>query len=85
MLLAGDIGATKVSLGVFSPEAGPLAPLAEATFPSARYSSVEALISEFLAQINMPVERACLGMPGPVVERRAEGHQPPLGHRRENA
>ncbi|MFQ5855875.1 MAG: glucokinase [Anaerolineae bacterium] len=67
MLLAGDIGGTKTNLAVFSPEAGPTVPLAEGTFPSARYSSLEALVGEFLAQISLPVDRASLGVAGPVV------------------
>ena len=71
MLLAGDIGGTKTALAVFSPEAGPRAPLAEVTFPSGRYPSLEALAREFLAQVNLTVERASFGVPGPVVAGRA--------------
>jgi glucokinase len=71
MLLAGDIGGTKTNLAVFSPEAGPRAPLAEATFPSGRYPSLEALVREFLARVDLPVERASFGVAGPVVARQA--------------
>lgn len=67
MLLAGDIGATKTSLAVFSSEVGPRAPLVEATFPSANYPNLEALAREFLAQFSLPVERAVFGVAGPVV------------------
>jgi glucokinase len=55
MLLAGDIGGTKTALAIFSPDEGPHAPLAEEAFPSARYPSLEALASEFLAQTDLPV------------------------------
>jgi glucokinase len=72
MLLAGDIGGTKTNLAVFSPEAGPRAPLAEATFPSADYPSLEALTLEFLSQVDLPVERASFGVAGPVAAGRAE-------------
>ena len=65
--LAGDIGGTKTNLAIFSPEAGPLAPLAEATFPSGRYPSLEALVQEFLTQVNLKVTRASFGVAGPVV------------------
>jgi len=65
--LAGDIGGTKTNLAIFSPEAGPRAPLAEATFPSGRYPSLEALVQEFLSQVNLKVERATFGVAGPVV------------------
>ena len=71
MLLAGDIGGTKTNLAVFSPEDGPRAPLAEATFPSADYPSLEALVHEFLSQVSLPVERASFGVAGPVVASRA--------------
>jgi glucokinase len=74
MLLAGDIGGTKTNLAVFSPEDGPRAPLAEATFPSADYPSLEALVHEFLADNKiggLPVERASFGVAGPVGASRA--------------
>lgn len=71
MLLAGDIGGTKTNLAIFSPEAGPRAPLAEATFPSGRYSSLEVLVREFLSQADLQVERASFGVAGPVVAGRA--------------
>jgi glucokinase len=71
MLLAGDIGGTKTVLGTFSAKAGPRAPLAEATFPSARYASLEALVREFLGRVSQPVDRASFGVAGPVVSGRA--------------
>ena len=71
MLLAGDIGGTKTNLAVFSPEAGIRAPLVEATFPSADYPSLEALVREFLPRVEVEVERASFGVAGPVVAGRA--------------
>jgi glucokinase len=71
MLLAGDIGGTKTALGIFSPDAGPRAPLAEASFPSAHYSDLESLVREFLHQVNLPVDRASFGVAGPVTNGRA--------------
>jgi glucokinase len=71
MLLAGDIGGTKTSLAIFSPEAGPRAPLVEATFPSGRYPSLEALVSDFLAQVDLKPERATFGVAGPVLAGQA--------------
>jgi glucokinase len=71
MLLAGDIGGTKTNLAIFSLEAGPRAPLVEATFPSVRYPSLEALVSEFLAGVDWKPERASFGVAGPVVAGRA--------------
>ena len=71
MLLAGDVGGTKTSLAIISRERGPRSPLVQATFPSGRYLSLEALVEEFLGQVNDSVERACFGVAGPVVEGRA--------------
>jgi len=71
MLLAGDIGGTKTALGIFSPDAGPRAPLAEASFPSAQYTDLESLVREFLHQANLPVDRASFGVAGPVTNGRA--------------
>jgi glucokinase len=72
MLLAGDIGGTKTNLAVFSPDEGLRAPLVEATFPSADYDSLEALVSGFLSQTSVIVERASFGVAGPVLAGRAK-------------
>ncbi len=48
------------------------APLAEATFASAQYPSLEALVQDFLEQADLTVNRASLGVAGPVVGGRAE-------------
>ncbi len=72
MLLAGDIGGTKTVLAVFSAEAGPHAPLVEATFPSSRYGRLEAIVREFLSHNSLPVDRACFGVAGPVVAGTAQ-------------
>lgn len=71
MLLAGDIGGTKTALGIFSPDAGPRAPLAESNFPSAQYADLETLVREFLRQVNLSVDRASFGVAGPVTNGRA--------------
>jgi len=71
MLLAGDVGGTKTNLAIFSPEAGPRAPLAEATFPSGRYPSLETILQEFLDGVNFLVGKASFGVAGPVVNGRA--------------
>lgn len=71
MLLAGDIGGTKTHLAIVAPEIGPRAPIAEATFPSRGYASLEAVIGEFLATTNTTIESASFGVAGPVVEGRA--------------
>jgi glucokinase len=72
MLLAGDIGGTKTVLALFAPETGPHTPLHQTTFPSNRYGRLEAIVREFLDQIDQQIERACFGVAGPVVAGRAE-------------
>jgi glucokinase len=67
MLLAGDTGGTKTSLALFSVKAGPRTPLKEATYASARYPNLEAIVREFLREADTPVESASFGVAGPVV------------------
>ncbi len=72
ILLAGDIGGTKTDLAVFSSDGGLRSPVAEATFPSADYPSLEALVQEFLRKVRLTVEAASFGVAGPVVDGRAK-------------
>ena len=72
MLLAGDVGATKTNLAIFSPERGPRAPLSEASFPSTRYDNLAAVVREFLNQVEQQVECAAPGVAGAVVGGRAD-------------
>ena len=67
MLIAGDIGGTKTDLAIYSIEAGPHAPLAQAQFHSADYPSLQAIVSEFLAGVKAPVEHASFDVAGPVI------------------
>ena len=72
MLLAGDIGGTKTDLAIFSVEGGPHAPLAQTQVHSADYPSLQALVTEFLKKVKMPVERACFDVAGPVIDGRVK-------------
>ena len=67
MLIAADIGGTKTDLAIYSSETGPRAPLAQTEVPSARYSSLQALVAEYLAEVNLPVEVASFAVAGPVI------------------
>ncbi len=71
MLLAGDIGGTKTNLAVYATESGLSAPLAESTFPSGRYASLEKLIEDFRNYTHLPFESAVFGVAGPVVNGKA--------------
>src|SRR5271165_5588582 len=72
MLVAGDIGGTKTDLAIFSNEAGPHAPLAQAKVHSADYPSLQAIVKEFLAKAQKPVDRACFAVAGPVIGGRVK-------------
>src|SRR5499433_3889674 len=72
MLIAGDIGGTKTDLAIYSIESGPHVPLAEAQFHSADYPSLQAMVSEFLAQAKVPVAYASFDVAGPVIDGRVK-------------
>jgi len=72
MLLAADIGGTKTDLAVFSHEAGPHSPLVQGEVHSADYPSLQVLAAEFLSKVDIPVERACFDVAGPVIDGHAK-------------
>jgi glucokinase len=71
LLLAADIGGTKTDVAVFSAQLGPRAPIAERRFSSAEYPSLEAIATEFISKLDLPISNACFAVAGPVVEERA--------------
>ncbi|HKZ85239.1 MAG TPA: glucokinase [Anaerolineae bacterium] len=79
LLLAGDIGGTKTTLALFTPEAGPRHPLAQATFPSGEHGSLENIVAQFLTGKNVRVTEASFGVAGPVVQGRAQVTNLPWG------
>ncbi|TAK08428.1 MAG: glucokinase [Candidatus Manganitrophaceae bacterium] len=72
MILAGDIGGTKTFLARFVCEGEAMRPVAEAAFPSRHYPDIEAVLQEFLREREAPVQRACFGVAGPVLDGRCE-------------
>jgi glucokinase len=68
MLIAGDIGGTKTDLAIYSKESGPHAPLAEVEIHSSDYPSLQAMVSEFLANTKMSVDVASFDVAGPVID-----------------
>src|SRR6266478_4643694 len=72
MLIAGDIGGTKTDLAVFTHEAGPYSPIVQEEVHSAAYPSLQALVTEFLKKVRIPVERACFDVAGPVIDGRVK-------------
>lgn len=73
MYLIGDIGGTKTDLAIYSID-GDLQPKYEATFKSIDYPSLETVVLQFLAEIDdtVPIEKAVLGVAGPVVNGQSQ-------------
>jgi glucokinase len=68
MILAGDVGGTKATIGLFEVEGDQLAQRQTRTFPSARYPGLDTLVQEFLGGVQKPsIRAACFGVPGAVV------------------
>jgi glucokinase len=72
MLLTGDIGGTKTSLALYRIETDPQNPIVQETFPSAEYPSLEVLVRKFLQRTGYKPAFGTFGLPGPVVEGRAQ-------------
>ena len=68
MILAGDVGGTKVHLAVYDFVEGKLKHLRDERFPAKEYSGLEEIVKEFLAADK--VTAACFGVPGPVRDGR---------------
>jgi len=71
MLLAGDIGGTKLHFGLFSKQRGGRCPLAEAVYPSADFNSLEDAVTRFLRETGRRATKAVLAVAGPVLEGKA--------------
>ncbi len=70
MILAGDIGGTKTNLAVFARQADRLVLVRQRSVPSQHSSSLEAILTEFLAGHAETLRGACFGIAGPVVDGR---------------
>jgi len=74
MIIAGDIGGTKTNVALFDGEGGGIGRIAvQQSFPSGKYGSLEAILSEFVSTHRPEViTHACFGVAGPVVAGRVE-------------
>jgi glucokinase len=71
VILAGDLGGTKVALGLFEKTRGDLRLLREGTYASHEYSRFEDALVRFLREPPSPaVTAACLAVAGPVEDGR---------------
>jgi glucokinase len=73
MILAGDVGGTKVHLALYSFAGGRLAGVREHKFPAHEFASLDDVVKAFLAQDGdkkSEIAAACFGCPGPVRDGR---------------
>ncbi len=76
MILAGDVGGTKVHLALYNFEDGKLHSVRDEKFPAHEFASLDAVVQQFLARrlqaqgARSPA--ACFGLPGPVRGRRVK-------------
>jgi glucokinase len=69
MILAGDVGATKTTLGLFQSDGANLTPVSVRKFLNHNYGSFDAVLDEFLASRD-GFTTVCFGIAGPVLEDR---------------
>lgn len=67
MILAGDIGGTKVNLACYERSGGAFQLIAEEKFPSRQYKSLSDIVLRFLVGKNWSIARACFGIAGPII------------------
>ena len=71
MILAGDVGGTKVHLALYSFDGGRLKVVRERRFPAHEFASLDAAVKTFLAGGSREeIVAACFGCPGPVRDGR---------------
>ena len=73
MILAGDVGGTKVHLALYSFAGGRLKPIRDEKFPAHEFASLDAVVDKFLAagtEKRGEIVGACFGCPGPVRDGR---------------
>jgi glucokinase len=77
MILAGDVGGTKVHLALYDFSAGQLHPIRDQKFPAHEFAALDDVVNKFLSgDADTPkthradILAACFGVPGPVREGR---------------
>ncbi|HLP47847.1 MAG TPA: glucokinase [Candidatus Kapabacteria bacterium] len=68
MILVGDIGATKTRVGYYSIKNDFLNIHQTETYVSKDFANLEEVIGVFIKKYHMPVDSACFGVPGPVID-----------------
>jgi glucokinase len=67
MILAGDVGGTKVHLALYNFEHGQLVHVRDERFPAHDFGGLQEIVQRFLSESASPeIDAACFGVPGPV-------------------
>lgn len=66
-ILAGDVGGTKIHLGLYGADGNALTRVADTIYPTHECSSLEEAMGRFLHGRAEVVAAACFGVPGPVI------------------
>lgn len=73
MILAGDVGGTKIHLALYNFDSGKLKPIRDHKYPAHEFACLEDVVNDFLSKDNLErseVKAACFGCPGPVRDGR---------------
>jgi glucokinase len=73
MILAGDVGGTKVHLALYSFDNGRLQPIRDEKFPAHEFGSLDDVVKKFIGDCGATagdIIAACFGCPGPVRDGR---------------
>src|SRR2546428_8935306 len=66
MILAGEIGATRIRLAAFETEGNKLQRVVEKIYMSQEHRGLPDIIAHFIRTEGIPVQSACFGVAGPV-------------------
>ena len=73
MILAGDVGGTKTSVGLFEEIAGTLQLAREEQYQNAEFESFESILHRFVSAAGRPrLTAACFGIAGPIIDGRVQ-------------
>jgi glucokinase len=73
MILAGDVGGTKVHLALYNFDSGKLNVFREHKYPAHEFACLDGVVNDFLSRDDLDrsdVKAACFGCPGPVRDGR---------------
>ena len=71
MILAGDVGGTKVHLALYNFTGGVLTPVRDQKFPAPEFATLDDVVRKFVAEDEKrQIVASCFGVPGPVRDGR---------------